>query len=428
MIKKKKTPNEWPLRILLLVSISLVLIVGYYVMEAFLPSSFVEPTYGPSLFGRRFSMLAFVYNALFVAILLIAAFFLQRLYDQKLAKMRSKKSTTKRSGVVVGTGRSQYKGRTNLYRSVSLILITILIGVFGTLTSKPSDALSTSASTIKLVDISYSKISGVHSPTGSTRYTNAKKDSDGKLIDTMQGGTSDGTYLYFAYESPVAGGVIAKFDMSGKLLKKSTIYKPSQIGHANALAYNSRIKKLALSVWRPDAKTSNKDKVAYVDPTTLKITSYATVQPSATVTNICYEPTADRYEANTRLYDGNLQVIKTGVYSLSETLLKQYNDKDSLGQGITCDANRIYVIRYYPNKTRPHTHLYVFDWSGTLTAVYNIKGLKDEAENVFVVAGKMYMGVNNGTTYLGHTADNKNDYFVRLNGVPLSVTPNVSTN
>lgn len=409
MAKKKITYSTSALKLLLATSAVLVVTVSYYLLEAFLPDSLADPMAGPSIFGRNFSVLAVVYNIVFAAALVTAAFKLFRWYTAKMTSARKK--SAKR--VIVGSGSKIVRQKT-MYQGVSALVIVTLIGVFGALTSQPSNALTADTSTVKMTSASYTKVAYTRSPTGDTKYKNGDKDSSGRRIDTMQGGTTDGKYLYFAYGNAVAGGIIAKFDTNGKLIAKSDVFKPSQIGHANDMTYNPRLNKLVLAVWRPEATDTNKEKVAYIDPTTLKITGYDTVKPKATVTNICYEPTTDRYVANAKSYDASLNVVNKSLYGLTSTVMKSYNDKGTVGQGIGCDAKYVYVIRYYASATRPHTHVYVYDWSGSLKAVYSIKGLKDESENIFILNGELYMGVNNGSTYLSKSSDNKNDYVIRL--------------
>lgn len=416
MATKKKAPDASPLKLLGVVAGITALIINYYLLEALLPDTFVDATYGPSILGRSFSGLAVVYNALFVVLLLLGVYLFINHRAAQAAALR-KKHTTKR-GAVVGAGQSErYMRRRAIYGGGSLIIIVALIGAFGALTSSPSNALSSSEFRVKLTDTSYSVIASTKSPTGNNRYINAEKEAKGKLIDTMQAGTTDGTYLYFAFESPKGGGIIAKYDLDGNQLVKSTIYKPSEIGHANGITYNPNLHKLVLSTWNPDGKDKNADRLAYVDPATLKIDSYINVKPSSTVTNICYNAATNQYLLNGNLYDASFNVVKEGIYNLG--MMGNYGDKKSFGQGITCDANKIYVIRYLASKTKPHTNVYVYDWAGNLTSVYRVKGLKDEAENIFMLNGAVYMGVNNGSTYLGKSSDNKNDYYIRLNDIAL---------
>lgn len=417
MTKKKKAQKS-PLAILGIVTGLTVLVINYYLLEALLPDTYVDAAYGPTILGRSFSGLAVAYNVIFAVLLLVTGYLVLNRQLAKTANQR-KKRTTKR-GAVVGVGESErYMRKRAIYSGGSVVAVVLLIGLFGTLTSSPSHAQSSAEPLVKLSSTTYSSVAMTKSPTGTTRFINARKDSKGKLIDTMQAGTTDGSYLYFAYENSTAGGVIAKYDLSGKLLKKSQVYKPSAIGHANGFTYNSRLQKLILVTYQPDGnKVYHRDRLAYVDPTTLEITSYVTVSPSASISNVCYNATTDQYVSNGWLYDSSFKLIKKNLYNLS--VMNSFGDKDSAGQGITCDASKIYVIRYYASKTKPHTNVYAYDWSGNLTAVYRVKDLKDEAENVFILNGKLYMGVNNGSTYLGKSSDNRNDYYIRLNDIPVN--------
>jgi len=417
MATKKKPSSKSPLKILGIVAGLAALIINYYLLEALLPDTYTDPIYGPSILGRSFSGLAVVYNILFVLLLLSAAYLVIKQQTNRATLQRKKRTTTR--GAVVGLGDSERLVRQRaIYRGSSLLVAVLLIGLFGTATSSPSNAESSTTPNVKLSSTTYSTIALTKSPTGNARFSNAHKTSKGKLIDTMQAGTTDGQYLYFAYESPTGGGVIAKYDFNGKLIKSGSVYKPSEIGHANAMTYNPSTGKLMLTTWQPDGKKNyNVNRLAYVDPATLEIASYGNVEPSRIISNICYNPSTDQYVMNGGIYDSSFKLTSETIYDF--TGKAAYGDKTTFGQGIACDANNIYVIRYYANKTKPHTNLYIYDWSGTLTAVYRVKDLKDEAENVFVLNGKLYMGVNNGSTYLGKSSDNKNDYYIRLNDIAL---------
>lgn len=60
MATKKKAPDASPLKLLGVVAGITALIINYYLLEALLPDSFVDATYGPSILGRSFSGLAVV--------------------------------------------------------------------------------------------------------------------------------------------------------------------------------------------------------------------------------------------------------------------------------------------------------------------------------------------------------------------------------
>ena len=417
MATKKKAPRTSPLKLLGIVAGIAALIINYYVLGALLPDTYTDPAFGPSILGRSFSGLAIAYNVLFVVFLLLSAYLLVNRQAARATAQRKKRTTTR--GAVVGMGESERFAKTQaIYGGSTLLAIVLLIGLFGTATSSPSHAASSTTPTIPLSSTSYSVVALTKSPTGTTRYNDGHKSSKGKLIDTMQAGTTDGQYLYFAYESPAGGGIIAKYDFNGKLINKSRVYKPSEIGHANGIAYNSNIGKLVLATWQPDGnKSYHVNRLAYVDPATLEITSYVNASTSSTISNICYNPASGKYLMNGGIYDSSFKLTSETIYDF--TGKAAYGDKKTFGQGIACDANKFYVIRYYASKTKPHTNLYIYDWSGNLTAVYRIRDLKDEAENVFVLNGKLYMGVNNGSTYLGKSSDNRNDYYIRLDNIAL---------
>ncbi len=379
--------------------------------EDSLSSDLVDTALGPVILGRQFSALGITYSILFAAMLAISLYFSFRLYAEKQAKAaRKSKGTAKSNKVVVRDESARYKPKQLLYQGVSILVVISLVGVIGSVTSEPSSAQVLPA----LQDVSYTKIADT--PSG-------LKKANGKVIDTMQGGTTDGKYIYLAFENPKGGGYIAKYDLDGNLVKTSAHFTPKQVGHANAMTYDSVRNRVILAVYQPDGnKVLNRGKVTHFNPDTLNITISRFVTPEAAVSNICYSAATNQYISNGKLYDASLKLVKEDLYSYGK-YTKQYGDKKSAGQGISCDANNIYVIRYYPHKTNPHTHVYVFNWSGKLTAAYNVKGLKDEAENIFILNNQFYMGVNNGSTYKGNKKDNKKDYLIRLDGITARQNP-----
>jgi hypothetical protein len=402
MAKKKKSSNKWLTKLFILLGCIGILTVVYYLLSASLPERFVDPASGPTLLGRDFSVLAIIYNAGFAITLGFAAYFSFQAYKEKyIVASRKKRASHK---VVVGSGLQRYVRQGVPYQGLAVIVVLLLVGAIGSLTSEPSSAQVVPV----MQNVSYTKIADT--PSG-------LKKANGKVIDTMEGGATDGKYIYLAFENPKGGGYIAKYDLNGKLVKTSNTFTPKQVGHANAMTYDSVRNRLVLAVYRVEGDTVlNRGKVTHFNPDTLNITISRYVTPETAVSNVCYSATTNQYISNGKLYDANLALVKKDLYNYSK-YTKQYGDKKSAGQGIACDANHIYVIRYYANKTKPHTHVYVFDWSGKLDAVYNIKSLKDEAENIFILNNQLYMGVNNGTTYKGNSKDNKKDYLIRLDGV-----------
>lgn len=405
--KKKQQPSKWFTSLLITLLCSGLLIVSYSMAKVFLPESFFYAGYGPTFMSRSFSPLAIVYNVLFAAVIAISGYFGYQLYNEKHLAALKKRNAKNHNRVTVETGANQYNRRKVLGQGISIMLVMVCVGTMGTMTSESSNAQNAP----KIKTTTFSKLA--NTPSG-------LKKANGKVIDTMEGGTTDGKYIYIAFENPTGGGYIAKYDLKGKLIKTSARFTPAQIGHANGMTYDKVRNRLVLAVYRAEGKKIlNGSKVIHIHPDTLKITISRNVSPEANVTNICYNAATNQYVSNGKLYDANLKLIRKNVYNYGK-YLKMYGDKNTAGQGIACNASNIYVMRYYPDKTKPHNHIYIYDWSGKLVSVYNVKGLMHEANNIFILNNQLYMGVNNGFTYQGKKSDNKNDFIIRLNDIPVT--------
>ena len=232
-----------------------------------------------------------------------------------------------------------------------------------------------------------------------------------KNCGTMQGGASDGTNLYVACASPSKSTVrILKLDANGKELANES-YSRSEIGHANDMAYNSKLKVLVVPTWDTDG--SGEDKAKLLDPDTLKVKDTVKTSDGGGLSNICYNAAADQYVAGGRVYDGSFNYVKR-IYTNEDV------DKDTrltspsgtvLNQGIDCDSQYIYVMRVLFKQTG-YNRIAVYDWSGKNVAVYQVS-LNDEGESLSVINGVMYMGINEGSMSGG--GDTGDDYFVKLN-------------
>lgn len=433
MTKNKQTSRAALIPLLIALLALGILANAYYLLPEIVPDNVLDPAYGPSLLGRDFSWFDLMYDMLIAGALIMTSYYSLRLYKEKTMLKPYKKTSSKTTNIVVGHGTSaRQERRYGMYQAGSFLLIALVVGVLGIATSEPSSALSTTTSP-KMTSISYTKIREARTPTGYARYTNAVSDAKGGVLDTMQGGTTDGTYLYFAYGGSKSGEVLAKFDQQGTLVKASKVFSLDEMGHANGITYDSRNNRLVVTTYRYQGSTIlNPNRLVYVDPETLEIIGEVLAATDQKVSTACYNPVTDQYAGNGMLFDANFNLLNPTLYDFSKTVMKPYSDSKSVGQGIACTPNNIYVLRYYAHKTKPHTHVYMYDWSGKLVAVYNVSGLKDEGENLFVLNGQMYLGVNNGSTYRGKSSDNKKDYYIRLKNIPVNTTapvpPTVPTN
>ncbi len=247
---------------------------------------------------------------------------------------------------------------------------------------------------------------------------------------TMQGGATDGEYIYFActkWVSDKEQTKIFKYTVAGEKVMESSPFPRSKIGHANDMTYNANTKKLVVSIWdKSTTGTSGvKDKLMIVDPVTLVSERIVTTSDHTSTSNVCYNAASDQYVINGRLYDSNFVYQKmlfdnTTVNTrlgISGELGIKYDGKSTiiLNQGTECDASYIYVMRVVFRQTG-YNVIGVYDWSGNYVGAYRIN-LNDEGENMMSVNGQLYMGINEGGMSSG--GDYRIDYFIKPDLVPL---------
>lgn len=295
-------------------------------------------------------------------------------------------------------GRCRNTKRPTRLRLVLLTLVFAATSTFGDLLLfvDPSYAVS-------LTPITYEKVGAI------------------KNCQLVQAGTTDGQNAYFACvnNSSHSSTELVKTELNGKELARSKSYSRSTVGHANAMAYNSSLKKLILTAWDDKSSGNNgiTDKVRVIDPSNLsKVESTQTFNKNPSITNICYNATTDQYIVNGMLYDSNYRYIKT-IFSGGDSEFNRDSQMsgDTAGQGIDCDNSHIYVIRW--SHTKNITRIIAYDWTGKATAVYDVKNMNDEIESLFIVNGAMYAGVNN---FSGSSS-----YIIKLNGITLGASTGV---
>lgn len=236
---------------------------------------------------------------------------------------------------------------------------------------------------------------------------------------TMQGGTTDGTYLFFVCVNPGNKTMkIVKYTTAGEKIGESPAFTRDELGHANDMTYNKNLNLLVVSAWDKSEKGSNGiiDKVKLLDPTTFAITSTKTLSDHESASNICYNDATDQYVSNGRLYDSNFKLVKT-LYSVDKVDkdISISGEKTVLRQGILCDSSYIYVLRVVFRQSG-YNMVGVYDWNGKNIGAYKVD-INDEGENLSIIDGVMYMGINEGSMSKGD--DFMQDYFIKLNTAPL---------
>lgn len=239
---------------------------------------------------------------------------------------------------------------------------------------------------------------------------------------TMQGGTADGQYLYFVCVSDDHNKMkIVKVTPSGQIVDTSKTYTRNQLGHANGITYNEKLKLLVVGSWDYGGND-----IQFIDPTTwdIKESKKAKTSDGQATSNICYNASTDQYVVSGKLYNADFKYQNKKLYTpagVDEDL--GTTEGKILNQGIACDSSYIYVMRIVWGQ-HGYNMIAVYDWSGNNVALYKIS-LNDEGENMSVINGSFYMGVNEGGMSTG--GNHKNDYFIKLNGITTSATTASST-
>lgn len=232
-----------------------------------------------------------------------------------------------------------------------------------------------------------------------------------KNCGTMQGGASDGEFLYFACVTDASSKIrIVKVTTSGQIVARSSVFPRSKLGHANDITYNSKLNLLVVSTW----DTGGGSTVAFIDPSTFELKSTGRTNDGSSTSNICYNGTTDEYVIGGKIYDSNFKYTNKRIFTPSGV------DEDAnttegkvLNQGIECDSKYIYVMRVVYGQ-RGYNMISVYDWNGTNVGLYKLD-LNDEGENMSVINGTFYMGINEGGMSSG--GDSDTDYFIRVDGI-----------
>ncbi|MEO5948888.1 MAG: peptidoglycan-binding domain-containing protein [Candidatus Saccharimonas sp.] len=267
-----------------------------------------------------------------------------------------------------------------------------------------------------------------------------------KGCGTMQGGTTDGTYLYFACTEPRGKNDVninvVKYSTSGKKIDSSEahgkVYHRAQLGHVGGIAYDQATKQLVISIWDDDTPGNNgiKNKVRFMNPKTFEISNVISSTSSRAIRDICHKPNSNEYVSRGSLYTldtvNNIKQLtyKKQLYDngavddeIGITYEKTVKYKDAKGkvqttniienQSIACDSTYIYILRVIYRQTG-YNVIAVYDWNGENVSAYRID-LNDEAENVSVINGALYMGINEGGESKG--GKSANDYFIKLKSI-----------
>jgi hypothetical protein len=236
----------------------------------------------------------------------------------------------------------------------------------------------------------------------------------------MQGGTTDGQFLYFACSTPDKSKVrIVKSTTSGQVINSSTGFARRKVGHVNDMTYNTKLKLLVLGGIDWGANPGNDNLLNFVDPTTYELKYSKRISNGQSTSNLCYNSTTDQYVIGGKLYDSDLKYQNKVLFTPNGV------DQDAgttdgtvLNQGVECDSKYIYVMRVVWGG-KGYNMVATYDWNGNNVGLYKIN-LNDEGENMSVVGGSFYMGINEGAMSSGGTS--ANDYFIKIDGINVGGT------
>lgn len=215
--------------------------------------------------------------------------------------------------------------------------------------------------------------------------------------DTMQGGCSDGKFMYFVLLSKVKKRCkIAKVRISTKKVVK--ISKPLKLNHGNGLAYNSDTKRLVVAHAegsRYALTEINKSSLKLVRthyvyaPSTLPGATQAQLQNYKGFGSIAYSPKEDVYVGllykshNLVFLDSDFRMIK--YVALSKKKGQVYQCVEVAGDNILIGES------FGSTKAKSYNILSTYNWDGSYVTTTRLQK-SYELENVFVAGTAVYAG------------------------------------
>lgn len=243
----------------------------------------------------------------------------------------------------------------------------------------------------------------------------------------MQGGCSDGKYLYFAFivykeqyaDENLIGTFIVTchFDSNGKIQtdafhSSKDNSKLAEIGHCNSMTYNALTDQIVTAGATKDKQTVYTINAAYLRSETSSLT-LAKHYISCRANLIAYNATLNRYVVNVSgvfsafcVLDSNFELIAAYIPKKDSAL---YDKPDNIGHaGLYCDDTYIYSVCHYGSgntlsKGKVQNVISILNWNGEVVKEVNLSfnrvtrnGVLDsyEAENIIVHGNKVLMGFN----------------------------------
>lgn len=190
---------------------------------------------------------------------------------------------------------------------------------------------------------------------------------DGTYYKQLQGGCTDGEYMYFAMndtKSENSYTLIYKVKIGEKKAEK--VSGPLQLDHANDITYNEKLGTLIVVHNAP-----NKKKLSYVDKETLTVTKTAELSFKTFCLQYCAE--RDQYVCG-KAGGQNFYILDADLNPVN------FIEAESTGyttQGVDCDGEYIYFVQYNNNV------VVIYDWDGNRVACIDLPITGCEPENIF---------------------------------------------
>lgn len=201
------------------------------------------------------------------------------------------------------------------------------------------------------------------------------------MYSVMQGGTTDGKYLYYCLENQMLEAhesYILKVDpKTGKIVKRSASL---QLDHSNDMTYNAKLNQLLVVHNAP-----NRRLVSFVDADTLEKVN--TIKLDYEIFCMAYNERRDEYCIG--ISGGQTFAVVDAEFKL----LRRYNIGAGTGyttQGMTCDENYLYFAQSGANV------VVVYDWEGNQIDIVPIEFTNLETENISVIGNDVYIGFYTG--------------------------------
>ena len=205
----------------------------------------------------------------------------------------------------------------------------------------------------------------------------------------MQGGCSDGSYMYFCMINSGSPqyAYVCKYDIAtNKLVKKSELIPTD---HSNDMTYNPKTNELIVLHNSP-----RNAMLTMLDPETLEIKR--TQMVSFNMFCIDYQPERDVYVIgisggqNFTVLDENFKINRDYI-PLGSTRFEA-NSTGYTTQGVVCDKDYIYFVQYKENV------IMVYDWTGKYINKIQLSiPTSIEPENISIVDDRFYIACNNSS-------------------------------